>query len=198
MNIFVLTTGRSGSSSFIRACSHITNYTSSHESRSGDLGPERLNYPPNHIEADNRLSWFLGRLNSEYGDSAYYVHLIRDRISTANSFLKRFGTGIIGAYANSIHWKVNKTVSPLEICVDYVDTVNENIKSFLLGKSKKQTVDLSNITEDFERFWKNIGAEGDLQAALHEWQSPTNTTAEASVLQKLRSKIAIVKWTLRK
>lgn len=68
MNIFVLCTGRSGSKTFIKACNHITNYTCGHESRAKRAKLEsrlNLDYPPNHIEADNRLSWFLGRLVQE-------------------------------------------------------------------------------------------------------------------------------------
>ena len=83
MNIFILNTGRCGSTTFIRACQHISNFTATHESRSGLIGEERLNYPDNHIEADNRLSWFLGRLDRKYGDNAFYLHMSRDRSQTA-------------------------------------------------------------------------------------------------------------------
>ena len=85
MNIFVLNTGRCGSTTFIKACQHIQNFTASHESRSVFTGNQRLAYPRNHIEADNRLSWFLGKLDQEYGDNAVYVHLLRDRAATARS-----------------------------------------------------------------------------------------------------------------
>jgi hypothetical protein len=156
-----------------------------------------LEYPPNHIEADNRLCWLLGRLNNEFGDSAYYVHLIRDRVATANSFLKRFGTGIIGAYALSIHWNVDRRVSPLDVCFDYLDTVNANIETFLQDKSKKQIVDLSNITDDFQLFWQAIGAQGNLRAAIRDWETPVNTAVESSIRQTIQSKIALVKWKLR-
>jgi ferritin-like protein len=47
---------------FIRACQHITNYTAGHETRSTLLGEARVAYPDQHIEADNRLSWMLGKL----------------------------------------------------------------------------------------------------------------------------------------
>ena len=87
MNVFVLSTGRCGSTTFIKACSHITNYSSAHESLSTRTGKQRLNYPENHIEADNRLSWLLGRLDNTYGDDAFYVHLnrnIEDTIASSN------------------------------------------------------------------------------------------------------------------
>lgn len=56
MNVFVLNSGRCGSTTFIAACRHITNYSSGHESRATLIGEERLAYPTQHIEADNRLS----------------------------------------------------------------------------------------------------------------------------------------------
>jgi hypothetical protein len=63
MNVFVLTTGRSGSLTFAEACRRITNYTTGHETRVGRVGPERLAYPDRHIEVDHRLAWFLGRMD---------------------------------------------------------------------------------------------------------------------------------------
>lgn len=78
MNVFILNAGRSGSKTFARACDHITNFTSAHESRSGLLGEGHFAYPDNHIESDNRLAWLLGRLDRKYGDRAFYVHLTRD------------------------------------------------------------------------------------------------------------------------
>jgi len=74
-NIFVLSTGRCGSTTFYKACSHFSNYTSGHETLSSKLGIQRFAYPAFHIESDNRLSWLLGRLDTEYGNSAFYVHL---------------------------------------------------------------------------------------------------------------------------
>ena len=93
MNVFVLCTGRCGSTTFIESCRHIRNFSCAHESRTRLLGNERLAYPPNHIEADNRLSWFLGRLDREYGDDAFYVHLVRNTKDVARSYARRFTSG---------------------------------------------------------------------------------------------------------
>src|SRR5688572_26940299 len=106
MNVFVLCTGRCGSTTFVKACSHATNYSSAHESRANVVGPERLAYPPNHIEADNRLSWFLGRLERTYGNNAFYVHLTRSREETARSFTKRWDHGIMQAYRVGVLMKL--------------------------------------------------------------------------------------------
>lgn len=181
MNIFILTTGRSGSVSFITACGHIANYSSSHESRSNRIGADHFRYPPNHIEADNRLSWFLGPLEEEFGDEALYVHLLRDRNATAKSFLNRYDTGIIKAYSEDILLGSTRSLSPLHICQDYYDTVNSNITVFLKNKSNVMRVYLENIENDFPLFWKRIGAEGDFKAAMTEWSTPKNVTAPPKI-----------------
>jgi hypothetical protein len=189
MNIFVLCTGRSGSMTFIKACQHITNYTVAHESRSGLVGPEHFAYPANHIEADNRLSWFLGQLDVVYGNSAFYVHLKRDRLSTAKSFVNRYGSGIINAYAKTIIKGPALNATPLEVCLDYCDTVNINIEAFLKDKTRKMAFHLENAEEDFEQFWQMIGAEGNCDLALEEWQRPYNKTQsyQATIYQMLIS-----------
>ena len=174
MNIFILTTGRSGSLSFDQACNHITNFSSAHESRSHLIGANHFNYPIDHIEADNRLTWFLGTLDHKFGNSSYYVHLIRDEEATAKSFSNRYGTGIIRAYKNAMLWQSSKELHPLDVCRDYYRTVNDNIILFLKDKPNKMTMNLETIQEDFPEFWKWIGAEGDLSAAMAEWNTPKN------------------------
>ena len=113
MNVFILCTGRSGSKSLTLACKHITNYTVGHETMAREIGNRRLEYPTNHIEADNRLSWFLGRLDATYGNKAFYVHLKRTKESTVNSFVNRwdYQGSIIKSYAEGILLQGYKTVS---------------------------------------------------------------------------------------
>jgi hypothetical protein len=162
---------------FIRACEHIENFTSGHETRTYFLGPKRLEYPNNHIEADNRLSWFLGRMDETFGDNAFYVHLVRNREDTANSFAKRYDKGIIHAYSKGILiGRQLAELEPLDICKDYVDTVNSNIEHFLKDKSHKMYFPMENAKDQFEKFWTKIGAEGDLQAALTEWDVQHNAS----------------------
>jgi len=140
------------------------------------LGKERLAYPDQHIEADNRLSWFLGRLDQTYGNDAFYVHLRRNDGKTAESFTKRYEQGIIKAYRDDIHLDYANDKEPLAVSLDYCDTVNTNIAFFLKDKTHKMDFNLENAGSDFRAFWKNIGAEGDLEAALAEWSVPHNAT----------------------
>jgi hypothetical protein len=174
MNVFILCTGRCGSHTFIEACNHISNYSAGHETRTRFIGNERLNYAPNHIEADNRLSWFLGRLDRMYGDAAFYVHLTRDRQSNAASMSRYMHMGILEAYTDGILMRSSYRNDPMEFSLDLYDTINMNIESFLKDKSRKMEFTLENATRDFKVFWERIGAEGDLDAALGEWERTYN------------------------
>lgn len=177
MNIFILNSGRCGSTTFIRACSHISNYSARHESRCGLIGTERLNYPANHIEADNRLSWLLGRLDQKYGDDAFYVHLRRARDGTAESFARRSEFGIMQAYREGILLGLQGEPAARDIALDYLATVEANIDCFLKDKTHKMVFRLEEAQADFGDFWQRIAAEGNLPAALAEWQTRHNASA---------------------
>ena len=185
MNIFILSTGRCGSTTFIKACSHITNFTSAHESRSGLLGDDHFNYPENHIEADNRLSWLLGRLDKSYGDDAIYVHLKRNDSDTARSCTKRYSVGIIKAYRDDgVLLGLPGRIEPMSVALDYCHTVNSNIEMFLKDKTQKMEINLEDIDRDFSAFWELIGAEGDITAALAEFNTHYNSSE-----QRIRSRM---------
>ncbi len=172
MNIFILNSGRCGSSTFIRACSHISNYSAAHESRARLLGAARLDYPANHIEADNRLCWLLGRLHQRYGDHAFYLHLQRQPEATIASFRRRseLEHGILRAYRQGILMSDETAHDPTQLAADYLHTVTENIRHFLRDKSHCMTLQLETAQNEFPHFWERIGAQGDLNAALQEWQ----------------------------
>jgi hypothetical protein len=177
MNVFVLCTGRCGSTTFIRAAGHITNFSASHESRSRLLGASRLAYPEKHIEADCRLAWLLGRLEHVYGDAAVYVHLTRNPDAVAKSFAARWDlveVNIARAYWQAVHMRGEEPADRVAVGLDYVESVTRNIDAFLRGKSHVVHVSLDTAKEDFARFWDAIGAEGDKAAALAEWDTRYN------------------------
>ncbi len=178
MNIFILNTGRCGSMTFIEACRHIINYSAGHETRVQLLGTDRLAYPARHIEADNRLSWMLGRLDAAYGDNAWYVHLTRDRAQVAASFARRADFGIMKAYREGIllH-EGQKQASAESLAQDYIDTVEANIAHFLRDKRHTMEFALEQADQDFRRFWHWIGATGDLDKALAEWNTRHNASS---------------------
>ncbi len=178
MNVFVLSTGRCGSLTFNEACGHIVNFSSAHESRARILGDSHFEYPQNHIEIDNRLTWFLGRIDKKYGTEAYYVHLKRDENRTAASYAKRFGSGIIRGYTKGMMMGKHPKSKAMEVCLDYCKTVNSNIELFLKDKPHRMTIHLETAQTQFVEFWDWIGAEGNIEPALAEWDTAHNKTIE--------------------
>jgi len=180
MNVFVLNTGRCASTTWIKACQHINNFSAGHETRAHLVGVERLAYAKQHIEADNRLSWVLGRLNETFGDRAFYVHLGRERAATVRSFEKRSEFGIMKAYREGVLLDLQKDTSVAAIAADYIETVESNIRFFLQDKPLQMKAQLATIKEDFEQFWQQIGAEGDLNVALAEFDVRYNQSTDLS------------------
>lgn len=176
MNVFVLSTGRCGSQSFAQACRHLQNLTSGHETHPHLLGVQRVMYPDDHIEIDNRLSWFLGRLDEVYGPSAFYVHLVRDEQAVARSYNKRWRVpgGIMAAYHTGILMRGRGPGNDLATCLDYVRTVNSNIAMFLKDKPYKMIFRLEHAKTDFTKFWRAVGGTGDLGKATATWDEPVD------------------------
>ncbi len=178
-NVFVLCTGRCGSTTFATAMGHATNFTAAHESRSHMTGPRRFAYPEGHVEVDNRLAWCLGRLEQTYGDTAHYVHLIRDPAAVAQSFVGRQNYGLIKAYRETLLLNLVLRAPKTDIRAiadDMVDTITSNIQHFLHGKSRVMTLHLEEIEQGFPAFWHWIGASGDLGAAMAEWRVRHNAS----------------------
>ncbi len=179
-NVFVLCSGRNGSVTFAKACAHITNYSSGHESLIREVGNMRFAYPKNHIEIDNRLSFFLGALDEKYGDEAIYIHLTRDadavarsynaRWHVAESLMKGWGVGI-----------ARQTDFGVRTAKFMVHTIEQNIKHFLRDKSKKMVIHLETLNEQFPDFLDLIEAEGDrseMTAVLAKTYNVSTTKTE--------------------
>jgi len=114
------------------------------------LGDARLAYQDKHIEADNRLSWYLGKLGRHFGNNAIYVHLKRDITATAISYSKRlFPGGIIPAYRSGILLFLPDKTPMISVAQDYCDTVNSNIELFLKDKDNKMEFRLENARQGF-------------------------------------------------
>tara|TARA_R110000850_G_scaffold185145_1_gene310909 strand:+ start:3538 stop:4089 length:552 start_codon:yes stop_codon:yes gene_type:complete len=177
--------------SFAKACEHIDNYTAGHETRSHICGEGRLKYPDSHIESDNRLSWFLGRLDDAYGDNALYVHLVRDPNKVARSYASRARVKglIMEAYKNGIYLNAQGS-GYLPFAKDYVHTVNKNIDFFLKSKTKKIVFDLDlDPKGQFKDFWELIGAEGNIQPALAEFDITHNAQKSNNIYTRIKRKM---------
>jgi hypothetical protein len=188
MNVLVLTAGRTGSLTFAEACRHITNYTTGHETRVGLIGADRLAYPDRHIEVDDRLAWFPGRLEEVFGDRAFYVHLLRDEQATAASRARRWNKPAMRSYRDGILWDVDPSVERLDVARDLVRTVNSNIEHYLRDKTQTMRIDIETAADSFPDFWGRIGAEGDLEAALRELQVHHHEGTEARSTPRERAR----------
>jgi hypothetical protein len=188
LNIFVLSTGRCGSTTFANACRHIENYSSAHESRARRVGDSRFEFPENHIESDNRLSWLLGRLDDKFGKNAFYVHLRRDDAKTVESFVKRYDQGIVAAYRNSVLMGPENNDDPYAISLDYIQSINANIRQFLRDKPLQMNFRLESAADDFRVFWDRIGAKGDFDRAVSEFQNKYNaSTSKENLIRRALS-----------
>lgn len=192
-NVFVLGTGRCGTTAVAEACKHLTNYTAGHETRTRLVGVERLSYPDRHVEVDNRLAWFLGGLDQRYGHEPLYVHLRRDPEKVARSFLQRWDTppvSIIKAFHQSllVHGRPWPEDQRLDVCRYYVETVTANIELFLRDKPNQMTVWLEEAADWFPAFWNRIGGRGDLDASMAEFGKQHAATGEDPELRRQRKR----------
>lgn len=190
MRVFVLTTGRSGSVTFARACNHATNYTAAHESRIGEF-TGRFDYPDQHIEVDNRLVFLLGLLHQHHPD-AFYIHLTRDPAETAASYIRRTHLDLTGLPLAKNLWRrwrgyrrlplvdafnhgIIEGTSPVATADLMVEAMNANIVEYLRDKPHL-TLDISDAAERIGEVWARIGAEGDLEAARREFGTRHNAS----------------------
>jgi phosphopantetheinyl transferase (holo-ACP synthase) len=188
MNVFVLCSGRTASTALNAACTHITNYTSAHESRVDKLSSIKLNYPDQHIEIDNRLIWFAALLKEQFGASAKYVHLTRDKHKVAASYAQRWqlNESIVKAYGHGILMKPKIAKSErFGICLDYVEFVEKQIELFLNDKNEHIKISVENLSHGFVQLWDFVGAQGDLTLALREFEKKHNTN-KTNVLAKFK------------
>ncbi len=160
MNIFLLSPGRTATTTFSEAFKKIDGYTSAHQSRNPYLGPARIDYPENHFECDNRLTWFLPRLTNKYGKSGVLVKVTRDRDSIARSYHKRWpGIRIMKAYSQGILRRPLKDNS-IEVCKDYVNNVYEQIDFHAPFWSNFIEIDLHKPEPGMEQLFALLGVDG--------------------------------------
>jgi hypothetical protein len=183
MKVFVLGTGRSGTKTFARACDHLTNFTVSHNSLREGAGFDHkwsvLQSREMHIEVDDRLSWMLPVLDRLHGGEAYYVHLWRDpekvvrsytrpgRLHLPGSLVSTFYHGILGTPVEKRRVTGEDAERAGALCVEII---TKNIEQFLAGKPHQIFIDIDDPLDAFRRFYREIGAEGDLESALAEFR----------------------------
>lgn len=192
MRVFVLTAGRTASQTVALASEHLDGMTAAHESRRRML-ENRLDYPDNHVEVDNRLAWFLGSLERLYSDEeTFYVFLRRDPERVAASYIKRWHitVSIVRAFYHGILMCRNKKPTEADKMASarlFVQTVEDNINAFLRHRSNYAIVDTENLEADFQIFMDKAGLSGDREAISATLNSVNNPNKPKKTLgQKVR------------
>jgi hypothetical protein len=174
VRVFVLGTGRCGTVTFAKACSHFTNFTSGHETRVRKAGLVRLAYPDDHIEVDPRLVYFLPWLDWLY-PHAVYAHLYRDVSEVAQSMFNRWmqGTGRSSSLLDGLYfWRGG---CKLKVCLAHAQMIDATIRAFLSRRDVVKIL-LKEPEVGFQAFMDRIGAVGDRVAALAEWKVHYNSS----------------------
>jgi hypothetical protein len=163
MRVFVTGTGRCGTTTFAKACSHITNFTSGHETkRQGSPQADILEFPDNHIEVDAHLFWHMGALMWKYPD-AYWVHLRRGHDDCVRSLMKTSG---IKDWIRLAYGPGN--VDLQKACSDYYLSTNRMIEMCLEMSESRRYMHLEKLEDEWYDFWEWIGADGDYGPAVAE------------------------------
>jgi uncharacterized protein YpiB (UPF0302 family) len=175
MRVFVLGTGRCGTVTFSKACLHITNYTSGHETKAGKID---INYADNHIEVDPHLYHYLPILLKKY-PTAIYVHLQREKEACVKSLSKRTSFKHWAAFAFQKKTCIQADIKKLAD-IHYA-TVNAGIEQILfyhtlLRPENYLHLRLEKIHEKWDVFWHTIKAQGDYAKALQEFKIKYNAS----------------------
>lgn len=166
MRIFVVGTGRCGTSTFYHACRHATNYTVGHESRAG-----RINdycYHDNYIEVSSHLA-FAVPLLMERNQGCRFVHIIRSKAACVASMaetreaIKAFAFGI--SEGNPRHGS-----EYLEWAAWLYDLINANITATVQTAWNAFLFHMDYADREWEECWRFMGCEGDFEASLAEWR----------------------------
>lgn len=195
-NVFILCAGRSASTALAQALQPVSNYTVAHESRCGLLSDDKLDYPKNHIEIDNRLIWFVDLLDRKYGEEAKYVYLYRDLDKIAKSYLERWHlkVSIVHAFGHGILMKEKIPYSErLEVCRDYASVVDRKIRCFLSDKADSLIINSECLESDLGKLFDFVGASGSLKDCEDILAQPHNLNKTSWAVKQARKIISVLR-----
>lgn len=186
MNVFLLSPGRTATTTLAHAFSYVDGYTSSHESRTKYLSDDRVDYPSNHIECDNRLSWFLPRLSKKYAASGVLVSVLRDKNLIAKSYDQRWeNINIMKAYSQGI-LRRDLSDNNFSVCVDYVCNIYEQINYFSKDWENFVEIDLKCPEKGVEKLLKIMGKESDFEKVISFLATHSLNQNDSGIIAKLK------------
>lgn len=180
MKVLVLGTGRCGTATFLKACSHITNYRCVREPKY-HFNFGSLEFPleteQNSIIIDPHLTWLLPLLSS----SAFLVHLKRTKADVVASWIKRGDHRGPGPWNRFVFSNTISFKDSCELCYDAM--VGQIEAEFTSRENRGQnymTLHLESIKTRWLAFWNTIKAEGDYKKSLAEWDRKYNASKTIS------------------
>lgn len=144
MHIFVVGTGRCGTSTFYQACLHIKGFTVGHESSAGRI--PSWTYPDKHIEISSQLVYGIPKLRQRYAD-AKWVHLIRAREPCVESLARQCYDAM---KAFSFQWfQCDHPVDVVKAAGQFYDLTNELIEFSLsdLPAEQRFKIEIEKLNE---------------------------------------------------
>lgn len=168
-NVFVVGTGRCGTTTFAAACRYATNKTVSREGQAG--GVYQLDkYPDSHIEVDAPLAFWMPRLRLLY-PGCRFVHLVRyaDRdgclasMVTHDPDICRFFGQMVYHFADC---------EPMDGAAALYEIVND-----MIGGPDVLRVRLREVKERWGQVWEWMECEGNFEQSREEWNVRHNSSS---------------------
>lgn len=174
MRVFVVGTGRCGTSTFRHAASLALNKSVRQESAYWN-GVSHREYLDGCIEIGHQLTWVLSYLLHRYRDSKI-VHLVRDKESCVRS-LQKNGLGTIPSWYNMLYAGCHENGNPCPPCSDlfdiYYDQVNFSIPN-VTPTHRYFRLKLEAAKEQWRACWDWMSCEGDFERSLACWAKKYN------------------------
>jgi len=174
-NVFVTGTGRCGSVAFRLACTHAKNFTTGHETKSGNLL-----YPDNHIEINSHFRNCIPHLAKMY-PKAKFIHL-RRKVSDCVPSLALLGHGEVMQNYLKLHSSVMLTDAPSDVAWSYYQFESAMIEACLaqcVPEKNQRVVWLDGLidpaTNAWRQCWDWCGFEGNFEASQEVWKTKHNS-----------------------
>jgi hypothetical protein len=200
MNVFVISPGRTATTTFSEAFASLPGYTSLHESRVTELGDRRILYPNNHIECDNRLVWFLCRLTRKYGEHSILVVLKRDKEKIALSYNNRWRKILImKAFSQGILMRGFRS-NNLDVCREYVEYCYEQIDFYSKYWNRVIYIDVDNPENGISELLETVGLTSHRTSIVEyvkNTRSNTNVGGIKSRIEALKYNFLCLLWDLK-
>ena len=177
MRVFVVGTGRCGTSTFYHACRHIHNYEAYHEPNSGQV--DSFETEDQVINVSSQFVVRIPELLKKYPESKW-IHLIRNRDQCVESLAKCCPVEMDG-YVRQ--WCQIFQCNLTRASQFYYDSINSMIELMLRNQSCL-TMNLPIRRPAWMTFWSFVGAQGDFESSLREWESCYNSRDHRGVDNK--------------